>query len=98
MGGVTRKRAFATTSKQRTSLSCGLPSIFARAAGVSPPIATRGSRAAKADDEHRTNRFAEQPFGQEERCHTQTGQQLYAVDASLARRSRHAQLDLEADR
>ena len=28
---------------------------------------------------------------QEERCHTQTGQQLYAVDASLARRSRHAQ-------
>ena len=41
-GGVTRNRTFATTSKQRASLSCGLPSILGcKAGGVSPLITTR---------------------------------------------------------
>lgn len=62
----------------------------------------RQRSAAKGSDlaSHKSLRNAGQllTVHKEERCHTQTGQQLYAVDASLARRSRHAQLDIKADR
>ena len=100
-GGHNNRTTAFSPRVRRHLRSCGPSRAFGRRKKgcVSPSIATRGTsdRAAKADDEHHTNRSAGQPLGAhtKRRCHTQTARQLDAVDASLARRSRHAQLDLQ---